>query len=169
MIVYSHTFLHKNVFIPPLGNFTLIYGPFSCLNNVLFGPIFMGNVVLFSNAHSILELMLCNRNLPKLDILTLLSSNCRAWAFKIEQEFEKWTKYVFIFILPTPELLKRMDTRTHVCAKFSRIRAKFKLLDMELAKQELFHICGTIWLGFFKSYRFLWQFLCRTLHKIWSS
>ena len=42
-----------------------------------------------------------------------------------------------------PELLKRTDTRTHVHAKFSRISAKFKLLNAELAKQALFHIFGT--------------------------
>ena len=45
---------------------------------------------------------------------------------------------------PTPELLKRTDTRTHVRAKFSRLCAKFKLLNAELAKQALFHIFGTI-------------------------
>ena len=43
-----------------------------------------------------------------------------------------------------PELLKRMSTRTHERAKFSRICAKFKLLNTELAKQALFHIFGTI-------------------------
>ena len=34
-------------------------------------------LVVFSKARSILELMLFNRNLTKLDILTLLSSDCR--------------------------------------------------------------------------------------------
>ena len=38
-------------------------------------------VVLFSNACSILELFLCNQNLTKLVYPTLLSSNCRAWAW----------------------------------------------------------------------------------------
>ena len=42
------------------------------------------------------------------------------------------------------ELLKRTDTRKHVRAKFSRTCAKFKLLNVELAKQALFHIFGTI-------------------------
>ena len=62
-----------------------------------------------------------------------------------------------------------MDTRTHIPAKFSRIWEKFKLLNAELAKQALFLIFGTIWLGFFKYYRFLKLFLCITLRKIWSS
>ena len=35
-------------------------------------------VVVFSNPRSTLELMICNQNLTKLDILTLLSFNCRA-------------------------------------------------------------------------------------------
>ena len=35
-------------------------------------------LVLFSNARSILELMLCNQKLTKLLFQTLLSSNCRA-------------------------------------------------------------------------------------------
>ena len=34
--------------------------------------------VLFLNARSILELMLCNQKLPKLVYLTLLSLNCSA-------------------------------------------------------------------------------------------
>ena len=78
-IVYSNLFLQKKcVFFPHVGNFTLIYGPFSCLIIVLFVPIFMENFVIKSNARSILELMRCNWNLTKLDILTLLSSDCRA-------------------------------------------------------------------------------------------
>ena len=36
------------------------------------------------------------------------------------------------------ELLKRTDTCTHVRAKFSRIGAKFKFLNAEIAKQSLF-------------------------------
>ena len=55
-------------------------------------------------------------------------------------------KFSNIFLsLCVTELLKRTDTRTHVSATFSRICAKF-----QLAKQELFHIFGTIWLGFFQ-------------------
>ena len=40
--------------------------------------------------------------------------------------------------------------QTHVGAKFSRICAKYKLLNAELAKQALYHIFGTIGLGFFQ-------------------
>ena len=42
------------------------------------------------------------------------------------------------------ELLKRMDTRTHVRAKFSRICAKFKFLNAKLAKQALIHILSNL-------------------------
>ena len=41
-IVYINKFLTtKHVFLPHERNFTLIYGPFSCKINVLFGQIFM--------------------------------------------------------------------------------------------------------------------------------
>ena len=37
----------KNVFFPHLRNFTLIYGPCSCLIDVLFDPILMENYVCY--------------------------------------------------------------------------------------------------------------------------
>ena len=93
-ILYSNTLLPKNCDFPHVRNFTLVYGLFSCLINVFFGTILMENFVIFSNTRSILELMLCNRNFTKFDILTLIS--------EIELAFEKNTKYVFVFILQTP-------------------------------------------------------------------
>ena len=45
--------------------------------------------VIFSNARSILKLMLCNRNLTKLVYLTLLSSNRRALALKLSELLKK--------------------------------------------------------------------------------
>ena len=79
LIGYSNTFLQKKCVFPHVRNFTLIYGPFSCQINVLFGKKkIMENFVTFLKARSILELKLCNRNITKLDILTLLSSDCRA-------------------------------------------------------------------------------------------
>ena len=44
---------------------------------------------VFSNARSILELMLCNQNLAKLVYPTLLSSHCRAWALKFSEQLKK--------------------------------------------------------------------------------
>ena len=60
--------------------------------------------VLFSNDCLILELMLCNWNLTKFDILTLLSSYCRAEALKLSEPLKKQQKHVFVFILPPPSL-----------------------------------------------------------------
>ena len=45
--------------------------------------------VVFSNARSILELMLCNQNLTKLVYPTLLSSDCKAWALKLSEHLKK--------------------------------------------------------------------------------
>ena len=36
-----HSYNNKNVFFPHVGNFTLIYGPFSCLINVLLVPFLL--------------------------------------------------------------------------------------------------------------------------------
>ena len=88
MFIHSNAFLQK-MCLSSCVEFTLIYGPFSCLIYVLFGPILMENYVCFSNSSSILELMLCNLNLTKLDILTLQSSNCRAWALKLSEHLKK--------------------------------------------------------------------------------
>ena len=59
----------------------------------------MDNFVIFSKACLILELMLCNRN--------FLYTNFVKFEFQImssiiELAFEKMTKYIFVFILPTP-------------------------------------------------------------------
>ena len=43
----------------------------------------------FSNARSILELMLCNRNLTKLVYQTLLSSNGRGLALNLSEHLKK--------------------------------------------------------------------------------
>ena len=51
--------------------------------------------VVFSNARSVLELMVCNQNLTKFNILTKLvhqtwlSSDCRAWALKLSEQLKK--------------------------------------------------------------------------------
>ena len=52
-------------------------------------------LVVFSNAHSILELMLCNQNIPKLLYQTLLSSHCNAWALKWSEHLKKTRKLSF--------------------------------------------------------------------------
>ena len=91
--IYSNTFLQR-MFFSHVWNFTLIYGPNSCLIDVLFDPILMETLVFFSNARLILELRLCNWNLTKWDILTLSSSNCRAWALKLRNLWKKQINHV---------------------------------------------------------------------------
>ena len=60
-------------------NFALTNGPYGCLIDVLFSLILMGTLVFSSsNARSILERTLCSWNFTKLDIVTLLRSDCRA-------------------------------------------------------------------------------------------
>ena len=46
-MVYSYIFLQKKCVFPYVGNFTLMYSPFSCLIAVLFGPILLENCVVF--------------------------------------------------------------------------------------------------------------------------
>ena len=76
LITYRNSFLQKNVFFPHVRNFTVFYGPY----RGPFWPYFDGNFTFLYivNNCSILKLMLCNQNLSKFDILTLLSSDCRA-------------------------------------------------------------------------------------------
>ena len=50
---------------------------------------------VFSNAPRIFKLMLCNWNLTKLDILTLLKSDCREWALKLSEHLKKTNKSCF--------------------------------------------------------------------------
>ena len=47
---------------------------------------------VFSNSCSILELMLCNWNLEKLVYPSLLSSICRAWAWKLSEYLKERKK-----------------------------------------------------------------------------
>ena len=77
---------------------------FSCLIIVIFSLISMEIFVVFSNARSILELMLCNRNLTKFEYSNFVKFRLQSMSYKIKRAFEKTTKYVFVFILPTPYL-----------------------------------------------------------------
>ena len=109
-IVYISTFLQKKIFFFLYErNFTLTYGPFSCLIVVLFGPIFMENFVHFFNARSFLKLMRCNSNIKKLYKPTLLSSDCRAWWLKLSEHLKKGQNMLFlILIFKTPTLTKKI-------------------------------------------------------------
>ena len=102
-IVYINYFLQKNMFFFFIKGILHLFMVLLVALKMSFLALFWWKIMfVFSNACSILELMLCNQNLTKLDILTLLSSNCRAWALKLSEHLKKRTSHVFIFILPTP-------------------------------------------------------------------
>ena len=94
-IVCSNIFLQKNVYffiLKEILHWFMVL--FSCLINAIFSIILMEIFFVFSNALSIFELMLCNRNLTKFDILTLLSSDCRAWALKLSEPLKNSKKKI---------------------------------------------------------------------------
>ena len=72
-----HSYKKKSVF-PHVRNLTLIYGPFSCLIDVLFCPILMENYVRFFKCSLNFRAHALQFELKNLDILVLLSSDCRA-------------------------------------------------------------------------------------------
>ena len=74
---------------------------FRCLLYLLFGPVLMKKIVLFSNACSILKLMICNRNLTQLEILTSSSLNMSAPTLLLSEYLKK-----NVFILPAPSKRK---------------------------------------------------------------
>ena len=93
-----HSYGKKKFFFPHVRNFTLIYGPYSCLIDNLLALFWWKIMFFFSNSCLIFMLMLCNLNLTKLDIITLLSSDCRAWAPKLSEHLKKRTNHVLVFI-----------------------------------------------------------------------
>ena len=69
----------------------------------------------------------------------------------------------YFFYLKNPELLKVEDVKDHVCAKFSRICAKFIILNAKQEKQAHFYDFGAIWqnpLNVYIFYGILSKFLC---------
>ena len=85
--ILMHSYKKKCIF-PHVRNFTLIYGPYSCLIDGLLALYWWTILFFFSNAPSIFKLLLCNLKLTKLDILTLLGSDCRAWALKLSEDLK---------------------------------------------------------------------------------
>ena len=74
--------------------------------------------VLFSNARSILELMLCNRNLTKLGYQTLLSSNGKAWSLKLSEHLKKRTTFS-IKIRLKRTIIRQLKMNINQCKKKS--------------------------------------------------
>ena len=95
-IIYSNAFLQqqKSVF-PHVRNLTLIYGPFSCLVDVLFGPILMENYVCFFKC----SLNFIAHALQSEQSITSISNSVKfkleSMSSKIEGAFEKTNKQCF--------------------------------------------------------------------------
>ena len=101
-IIYSNAFLQKKCVFPHLRNFTLIYGPFSCLIDVLFGPILMENYLSFFKCSLNLRAHALQFELNKVEYTNFAKFQLQSMSFKIKGTFEKRTNNVFIFILPNP-------------------------------------------------------------------
>ena len=113
----------------------------------------MENYVIFSNARSILELMLCNWNLTKLDILPLLSSDCRAWALKLSEHLKiliclclhfvnsNLKVFFFIFHILHLHLIYVMNTIFHILTNVIKV-VKIKFFrKVQLPMKPTEHYC----------------------------
>ena len=90
------------MFFPHVRNFTWIYGPFSCLIIVLFGLIFMDNFVILFKCSLNFRAYALKLKLNKAGYTNFAKFRLQNMSSKIERAFEKMTKYVFVFILPSP-------------------------------------------------------------------
>ena len=100
-IIYSNAFLQKKCVFPHVRNFTLIYGPFSCLIDVLFGPILMENYVRFFKCSLNFRAHALQFELNKVEYTNFAKFQLQSMSSKIEGAFEKTNKQCFfIFILP---------------------------------------------------------------------
>ena len=94
--IYYYILTKKNLFFPHERNFTLIYGPFSCLKNVFFGHILMENYVcsfkcsLNFRAHSL-------PSEPNKVVYTNFAKfQLQSMSSKIGRAFEKTNKSCFL-------------------------------------------------------------------------
>ena len=107
LIIYSNTFLQKNVFVSHVRNFTLIYSPYSCLIDVLFGPILMENFVSFFKCSLNFRAHALQSELTKVSISNFVKFRLQSMSCKIEREFEKRTTFS-IKIGPKRTLIRQL-------------------------------------------------------------
>ena len=107
------------------------------------------NFVLFSYACSILELLLCNRNLTTFDILTLLGSDCRARALKLSEHLKK--KHIFFcqfcqlqfkhsfctFPLTLKKILSYLKSSLNLCDEYHVL--KISTAVIKVVKSQIFN------------------------------
>ena len=94
-IIYSNAFLQKKCVFPHVRNFTLIYGPFSCLIDVLFGPILMENYVRFFKCSLNFRAHALQFELNKVEYTNFAKFQLQSMSSKIEGAFEKTNKQCF--------------------------------------------------------------------------
>ena len=101
-IIHSNALLQKKCAFPHVRNFTLIYGPYSCLIDVLFGPILMESFVSFFKCSLNFRAHALPFELNKVGYTNFAKFRLQRMSSKIEQAFEKRTNHIFVFILPIP-------------------------------------------------------------------
>jgi len=89
-----HSYKKKCVF-PHMRNFTLIYGPFSCLIDVLFGPILMENYVRFFKCSLNFKAHALQFEPNKVEYTNFAKFQLQSMSSKIEGAFEKTNKQCF--------------------------------------------------------------------------
>ena len=88
-IIHSNAFLQKKCVFPHLRSFTLIYGPFSCLIYVLFGPILMENYVHFFKFSLNFRANALQLKSNKVRYTNFAKFQLQSMSSKIERAFEK--------------------------------------------------------------------------------
>ena len=88
-IIHSNAFLRKKCVFPHVRKFTLIYGPYSCLIDVLFGPILMKNVIVFFKCLPNFRAHALQFELNKVEYTNFAKFQLQNLSSKIEGTFEK--------------------------------------------------------------------------------
>ena len=94
-MIHSNAFIQKKLVFPHVRNFTLIYGPFSCLIDVLFGPILMEKYVRFFKYSLNFRAHALQFELNKVGYTNFAKFRLQSMSSKIEQAFEKTNKPCF--------------------------------------------------------------------------
>ena len=94
-IIHSNAFLQKKCVFPHVRNFTLIYGPFSCLIDVLVGTILIENYVWFFKCSLNFRAHALQIELNKVGYNNFAKFRLQSMSSKIEQAFKKTNKPCF--------------------------------------------------------------------------
>ena len=89
IIIHSNVFLQKKCVFPHVRNLTLIYGPYSCLIDVLFGHILMENYVCFFKCSLNFRAHALQSELSKTSKSNFVKFELQSMSSKIEGVFEK--------------------------------------------------------------------------------